>query len=512
MRTMSILLTLSIAALAAAPRAQHCLPQPEAQLLAPAASPGYASALAMDGNRLVVGAFGQSGGTQIGKAFVYERIGGVWTLSFTWQPPTVQAKDSFARNVAISGDVIVASASSGVSADSSFYVLEWNGSAWVQTAHELAPPGEPSANGFGGVVAVSGQRLLASNLGTGRVLVYDKLGGTWTNTAVLDSDATLGPGMGITLALDGDRAVAGELQAALTTPVGLVHVFDFDGAGWSETALLKAKPLQLEDHFGAAVAVSGERIVVGAPTTNAGGPTVGAVHEFALTNGAWTHVAKLQPSPPVQGSFGASIALQGDQLLVGDPQNGFLHGRAYVFEDSGAGFQQGARFRSLPAGGGEAAVVALSGDTAALSAGDPLAGARVTLFDVADCAWSDLGGAKTGGPGLPALYGYGTLATGSGGSLLLTDALGFAPVMFFVALGPGSPHPFKGGTLLAYPPLLAVFLSTPPSDPLHGNEMALPFTMPAGAEGLQLVLQAAIRDNAATHTVALSNALSLNVP
>ncbi|HEX5009774.1 MAG TPA: hypothetical protein VFY71_05185 [Planctomycetota bacterium] len=121
--------------------------------------------------------------------------------------------------------------------------------------------------------------------------------------------------------------------------------------------------------------------------------------------------------------------------------------------------------------------------------------------------WTDLGHALAGVAGEPVLTGTGTLTPGSSGAVTLTHAAPSAPGLLFVALQ-SAPVPFKGGTLVAFPPAVTLPLITSPL----GN-LVLPFaSWPAGLSGVEFFIQAAIRDAAAVKDVALSNGLMADVP
>jgi len=109
--------------------------------------------------------------------------------------------------------------------------------------------------------------------------------------------------------------------------------------------------------------------------------------------------------------------------------------------------------------------------------------------------------------GVPALSGFGTLAPLTPGSLDLAHAAGNAPGALFLALG-SAPVPFKGGVLLAFPPLLQLPLTTS-----GAGAFSLPFvTAPGLPGGLDLSFQVALQDAAAVHGVALSTALDATTP
>ncbi len=151
-----------------------------------------------------------------------------------------------------------------------------------------------------------------------------------------------------------------------------------------------------------------------------------------------------------------------------------------------------------------------SGITSARVTSDAFAMVDNVMWGVAVApvgVWSSLGSGLAGVSGVPGLTGSGTLAAGSSGSLSLIAAKPSAPVLLFVSAS-SSPVPFKGGTLVAFPYLVTVPLSTSGS-----GALLLPFTWPSGLPAATtVVFQYAVQDAAAVKGVALSNALQALTP
>ena len=119
-----------------------------------------------------------------------------------------------------------------------------------------------------------------------------------------------------------------------------------------------------------------------------------------------------------------------------------------------------------------------------------------------DDAWANLGSGLAGTSGVPSLVGTGSLAEGSSNAADLNNAAPSALAGLFLALS-STPVPFKGGTLLPFPFLPPVFLTTSASGTIN-----IPFVMPSGVPaGTELWVQWGIQDGAAVAGVALSNAL-----
>lgn len=79
------------------------------------------------------------------------------------------------------------------------------------------------------------------------------------------------------------------------------------------------------DQFGAAIAVSADTILVGAPEDDEGetqGNGSGAVYVFANENGNFNQIAKMKPGNPSPGlGFGSALAIDGNQMVVAGPGN-----------------------------------------------------------------------------------------------------------------------------------------------------------------------------------------------
>ncbi|MFT7464992.1 MAG: hypothetical protein ACI9EF_003352 [Pseudohongiellaceae bacterium] len=120
-------------------------------------------------------------------------------------------------------------------------------------------------------------------------------------------------------------------------------------------------------------------------------------------------------------------------------------------------------------------------------------------------AWSDQASGLAGVFGEPLLLSTGSLCDGGLTSLDLLNAAPSAFAGLFLALS-SAPVPFKGGTLKPFPflaPFNPWFLPTTAM-----GTISVPFVMPPGfPAGTELWLQWAIKDSAAIHGVALSNAL-----
>jgi len=96
-----------------------------------------------------------------------------------------------------------------------------------------------------------------------------------------------GAEFGFAVSVDGNTAVIGAPNAGAA---GQAMILARSGTGWSQQALLTASDAVGGDNFGAAVALSGDTVVIGAPFK--GGQT-GAAYVFVRGGSAWSQQAKL---------------------------------------------------------------------------------------------------------------------------------------------------------------------------------------------------------------------------
>ena len=119
---------------------------------------------------------------------------------------------------------------------------------------------------------------------------------------------------GSALALYGDTLVVGAPQSEYyTTDPGVAYVFEQTGPGlWAQMARLSASDSASYDQFGRGLALDGDTL-----TVTASG--VGMINVFARDQGgpsSWGMRAQIHHS---EHAFGSAIALSGDRLAVGAP-------------------------------------------------------------------------------------------------------------------------------------------------------------------------------------------------
>ncbi len=327
-----------------------------------AAGDRFGASVAISGNTIIIGApekAGSSGAAKVGAAYVFIRNGSTWTQQAVLTSSAPLAFSQYGRAVAISGETIAVGQDGTYPSDPNFAdVYLRNGTNWgIQTTLTSPIMGE---NGFGGALAIAGETIVVGAQyengptvsgftppGEGAAYVFTRSGTSWSQQARLKaSNVGARDGFGNAVAISADSIVVGAYsENGGTTGVnsvpnenaldsGAAYVFARNGVTWSEQAYLKASNTGASDEFGRSVAISSDRIIVGAPredsaTTginpaqNESTQDAGAAYIFTRTGAAWSQQAFLKSSNRNQGNlfggdlFGNGVAVSDDTILVG---------------------------------------------------------------------------------------------------------------------------------------------------------------------------------------------------
>ncbi len=198
---------------------------------------------------------------------------------------------------------------------------------------EIIPNDLTAGQQFGFAIAVSGDVLAVgapgdSTLGAnaGAVYIFVKNNRQWTQQAKLVGSGILpGDSFGYSVALDGDLLAVGAQPNEANPHPGRYAVYLFRRVNniWQQEQRLNGQTTAEQYGFGFSVALSGSTLAVGAinasqSETNPNGP--GAVIIFQQNGGSWQRQLRLIPEVNLlPGSFGRSLALQGDTLVISQP-------------------------------------------------------------------------------------------------------------------------------------------------------------------------------------------------
>jgi len=252
----------------------------------------------------------------------------------------------FAISLAINGDTIVATTheedpNPANPKSVSAFVFHRNEDIWAaQTS--LAMTDADDFEVYENEVAIDGDTFVVgarrdddNGLDSGSAIVYTRTetqpngSASWTEQAKLTpSDGATRDLFGNAVAIDGDTIVVGcYLDGDKGFHSGSVYVFTLMGTTWAEQAKLVPQDGAANNQFGGSVAIDGDTIVVGAAEDDTNGMSSGSAYVFTRTGSTWTERTKLLPSDGSEyGSFGSSVAISGDTIVVGG------RGGAYVID------------------------------------------------------------------------------------------------------------------------------------------------------------------------------------
>ncbi len=136
--------------------------------------------------------------------------------------------------------------------------------------------------------------------------------------------------------------VIGVMRFLLLASCGIATVLADDYTRLTQT--VDSPRDQVQDHFGNALAISGDTAVIGAPGDNEGAFGTGAAYVYVRKPGGWEQQARIRKPgvPALQDFFGSSVAIDGNTMVIGAPHASVfdedLHrnsGAAYVYVRSG---------------------------------------------------------------------------------------------------------------------------------------------------------------------------------
>ncbi|HRP06865.1 MAG TPA: hypothetical protein PLL69_00120, partial [Gemmatimonadales bacterium] len=173
---------------------------------------------------------------------------------------------------------------------------------------------------FGRAMASTGTELLVGQpvnwYGPGTLYSYRSSGdGRWTESSrIVASDPERMDDFGRALAVDGNTLIVAAPRKR--DGAGLVYIFgrSTPSSPWQQSQVIEAPN---GGEFGASLVLDGNDLLIGAP----GADSVGMVHHYHRSGDAWQPAATIRPpSGTTNGTgFGASLARSANHLVIGSP-------------------------------------------------------------------------------------------------------------------------------------------------------------------------------------------------
>ncbi|TGM96570.1 FG-GAP repeat protein [Leptospira yasudae] len=283
-----------------------------------------------------------NGRSDSGAAYVFRRNTGVWTQEAYLKASNSDSGDYFGSSVSIFGDTIaigayqessqsvsinggIASADNSKFASGAVYVYRRSAGVWAEEAF-LKAANLDTSDRFGFSVAITGNTIVVgspledsnqnavvngstassdnSNGSAGAAYVFGRNGSLWTQQAYIKPpNVQGGDQFGTSVAIDGDRILIGAInegsnQTTVTNGIlnnwndqapqsGAAYLFQKVSGVWGMGAYFKAPNPDVADLFGISVAISGDRIAIGASQECSNQTTISSGSSASADNSAY---------------------------------------------------------------------------------------------------------------------------------------------------------------------------------------------------------------------------------
>ena len=314
----------------------------QAHIKAPHPNPGgwFGGAVCIDGDTAVVGSrtalhgtHGFLGGSSI--VHVYQREGKNFLLKQKLSPKDAENGERFGFAVDMSGDTLVIGApfhgdGSGPEIGAVYVYVRDQGEFQLQATFF----GELETSRFGWSVAIDrdtivvGIPFVRGFQSRGAAVIYVRQGKHWKRQAMLWAKGADNALFGWSVAVSGNRVIIGapyEQQRA-----GAAYIFTHQGDKWTKQLRLRASNMEERSLFGFTVDIDINRAVVGAPLEDSVSKDAGAVYSFRREDDTWAEKATFTPKGVIQGephqiwegdAYGSVVAIArvGPYAVVGAP-------------------------------------------------------------------------------------------------------------------------------------------------------------------------------------------------
>jgi hypothetical protein len=304
---------------------------------------GRAVALSADGNTALIGAPREN--KQQGAAWVFTRVGGVWSLPVELTGTGETLRGRFGRAVALSADgsTAIVSAPGDEAGHGRVWAFKRSGSNWSQQGSSFVGAGTVGEAHFGSSLALAGNGETAligapgDSEHLGAAWVFTRTGEEWSEqgSKLTGSGAEVEAHFGASVALSGDGTTALVGARDQAEGKGAVWVLSSTGFGFAPQGTPLTGNGEAGEEFGYSVALSGDgsSALIGAPHDHS---ARGAAWLFDRSGTAWSTSPKLLEGGAGElgkAWFGASVSLSGDarSALVGAPGDHAKAGAAFVF-------------------------------------------------------------------------------------------------------------------------------------------------------------------------------------
>jgi hypothetical protein len=178
---------------------------------------------------------------------------------------------------------------------------------------------------------------------SGAAYLFERTASGWVQRAYLKEDMPrAGAHFGYQVTIDGNRFA---VSAPLDGDGGSVYVYEYGASGVKQVAILHSDSSG-DAAFGRSLALRGDRLVIGSPNDSVGVNGAGSVSVFDFDGTTWQRTTVLRSETPgLLDYLGSSVAFDGDIVVSGATYRTvsgqtFPSGVVYVFERTQDGWKQ----------------------------------------------------------------------------------------------------------------------------------------------------------------------------
>ena len=294
-------------------------------------------AVLIDGDTAVVGAYRNTvdGMLQAGNAFVFTRSDSTWSLQTILEMPgPATALARFGATGDIDGDRVLLSAAGSGNA----YVFNRSGDNW-DSGIQLAGG---QTNDYIGGVAIEGNLAAVGYFDSNPhvdLWRYNQTAGTWDFESTIVNPGAADNLLAKAIDISGNTLVVSAQKEDVegSANAGTVYVYQYADESWTLQQTIANPDPNIADEFGYDVAIEGNRLAIGAPQDDTNGSNAGLAYIFERSGSTWTLDEIYAPENPEAGKrFGEIVDLSGDVLLAGGPGQSttdpIVYGDAFWFD------------------------------------------------------------------------------------------------------------------------------------------------------------------------------------
>jgi|GEM_PF-5920297 len=290
----------------------------------------FGSSVAISEPFIFVGAWHESeldGVARRGAVYVFEDVAGQWIerQKLLASDPTSAA--GFGSAIAIDGQHLVIAASGSLfSTNNGVYVFENIDGLWQETT-KLLPTTETSPTRFGKSIAVSNNRLVVGspyefmNEGTdvqiGAAYVFEFHDGAWSQTnRFSDVDDSYGLAVAVN---ENYAAISAPISSRFAEYGGLVEIFEYDGSAWGLTETIRPFAPATNNRMGQSLLFDGSQLIITSSSADLPVYDHGVIHIHERLEANWIQTAKIPQREVTGGGFSYFVSKSGNDLLIGTP-------------------------------------------------------------------------------------------------------------------------------------------------------------------------------------------------